>query len=138
MKRIVFFAFVIVSVFLMAACSGISRDEYDRLMDEKNQLTEQVAQLTEERDSLKQEKEQLAQDNTALSAKAEPVEDLKSKNAVLRAYLMTVYDGYRKAVVYVTTEVFGDGLSKSEWETALSTIQDGLPTFDEVKTALNN
>lgn len=101
-------------------------------------MTEQVAQLTEERDSLKQEKEQLAQDNAALSAKAEQADDLNGKNAVLRAYLLTVYDGYRKAVVYVTTEVYGDGLSKSEWGTALSTIQDGLPTFDEVKTALNS
>lgn len=36
MKKIIFFVFVIVSVFLMAACSGISQDEYDRLMDEKS------------------------------------------------------------------------------------------------------
>jgi hypothetical protein len=104
----------------LAGCGGVSQTDYQTALDEKAALETQMADLQDKYDTL-------SQNYNALQA----------NRLVLRRYLSDTYDGYRAVVLQVTMQVYGDSLTKSEWETIFTEAAEAVPTFDEVTAAIN-
>lgn len=103
----------------LAGCSGVSEEEYQALQE---QLSQSELQVTEK--------------EAELEELTDKFNESQADNLVLKQYLSSTYDGYRYMLVNITTEVYGDGLSKTEWENFITTYTSDMPTFDQVSEAV--
>lgn len=119
-KKLLLSIIVITMVFSLISCSsGISQEEYDTLQSEKAELQSQL--------------EELQADYTALNDKFASYQTSTKK---VVGYLSDTYDGYRLFLVNLVNQIYGDGLSKTEFESYVAAISDMIPTYDEVNSAI--
>ena len=118
MKKMIPALLVLMAV-ILAGCSGVPQSDYQKSLDEKAQLESEVDSLKIEIDNLQ------TQLNTS-----------KSSDSGLKSSLTATYDAYRYMMLYVTTEVYGNTLTKSEWETYITKNEYPAPTYDEVNKLL--
>lgn len=103
----------------LVGCSSVSKEEYQALQEQLNQSEIQLSEREAELEEL-----------------TDKFNESQANNLVLKQYLESTYDVYRYMLVNVTAEVYGDGLSKTEWENYITTFSDDLPTFDQVSEAI--
>lgn len=98
---------------ILSACSGVSKEDYQTLQNEN-------AQLQQEKDALQ-----------------EQINSMQDEKVVLQVTLANTYDAYRYMMLFVTTEVYGNSLSKAEWEKYITNPEHPVPTFEEIKELVN-
>jgi hypothetical protein len=118
----------------LAGCSGVSQSDYQKVSDEKVQLEAKVESFQTQINELEAKAESLQTESNKLQTQ---LDIYKSDNSTLKSTLTTTYDAYRYMMLYVTTEVYGNTLSKSEWEAYIAKNDHPAPTFDEVNKLLS-
>ena len=114
MKRKCLLLLCTVLIFCMlSACSGVSKEDYQALQNEN-------AQLQQEKDALQ-----------------EKINSMQEEKVVLQYTLASTYDAYRYMMVFVTTEVYVNSLSTTEWEKYITNPEHPAPTFKEIKELAN-
>ena len=103
----------------LVGCSNVSKEEYQALQERLNQSEIQLSEKEAELEEL-----------------TDKFNESQANNLVLKQYLPSTYEVYRYMLVNITAEVYGDGLSKTEWENYITTFSDDLPTFDQVSEAI--
>lgn len=103
----------------LVGCSNVSKEEYQALQEQLNQSEIQLSEKEAELEEL-----------------TDKFNESQVKNSVLKQYLASTYDVYRYILINVTAEVYGDGLSKTEWENYVTIFSDDLPTFDQVSEVI--
>lgn len=118
MKKLIPFMLILLS-FILAGCSVVPKSDYQKALDDKSQLEAKVDSLQTEINELQTQ-----------------LDTYKSDNFILKSTLASTYDAYRYMMLYVTTEVYGNSLSKSEWEAYITKNEHPAPTFDKVNELL--
>lgn len=124
MKKIGLLIMLTVIIFTSSGCSKVSNSEHEYALSHNIELETEVELLKSDLRSLKEDYADL--------------ENLKVDKGILQLTLANVYDGYREMMVYITTEVYKDSLSKKEWEEFITNGKKTIPTFDEIENLVNN
>lgn len=133
MKKIIPFIVILLSA-ILAGCSGVSQSDYQKVLDDKVQLEAKVESFQIEINELEAKTESIQTETNKLQTQ---LNIYKSDNSTLKSTLTATYDAYRYMMLYVTTEVYGNTLSKSEWEAYITKNDHPAPTFDEVNKLLS-
>lgn len=101
----------------LVGCSNVSKEEYQALQEQLEQSEIQVAEKEAE-----------------LAELADKYNESQADNLVLKQYLASTYDAYRYMLINVTGEVYGNGLSQTDWEEFVTASE--VPTFEQVSEVI--
>jgi outer membrane murein-binding lipoprotein Lpp len=123
MRKLLLTTLSILIVLILTSCSGVSQSEYDKLMDEKIELESQIQTLESQ--------------VSALQSQLDSAKKAEADDVILKTVLANTYDAYRYMMLYVTTEVYGNSFSKSEWDSYITNDEHPVPTFEELQELVN-